>query len=154
MFRESNHYTLRTETVDGATRYYVSFVDGEENECESEVSYAVYNEFLHFTVVERSLRHWDERYREHSEVWEDTLGRRAVHQPKSLEDTIIEELRNERLKMAIQQLPKKQRRRFIMYHEHELTYEQIAEMEGCNYSSVRESVKWAEKKIAKLIKYF
>jgi RNA polymerase sigma-70 factor (ECF subfamily) len=154
MFRESNHYTLKAETVDGATRYFVSFIDGEANECETEVSYEVYHEFLRFTVAERSLRHWDERHREYSEVWEETLSQRAVHQPKGLEDAIIDELQNERLRMAIRQLPKKQRRRFVLYHEHELTYEQIAEMEGCHFTSVHESVKCAEKKIAKIIKNF
>ena len=44
MFDNTNPYTLRTETVEGITRYFVSFTDGQANPQETELSYPVYAE--------------------------------------------------------------------------------------------------------------
>ena len=154
MFNNENPYTLRTEIVEGITHYYVSFTDGQAIHRETEVSRPVYLEFLRFVEIERSLRHWDERHKEHSELTDETLNRRAVNPPISLEDTVFDSLRNERLRMAIQDLPEIQRRRFVLYHEFGLTYEQIAEMEGCTKMPVKRSIDRAEQKIREQIKFF
>ena len=154
MFNNENPYTLRTEIVEGITRYYISFTDGQAIHRETEVSRPVYLEFLRFVKIERSLRHWDERHREHSELTDETLHSRALNPPKSLEETVFDSLRNEHLRLAIQQLPEIQRRRFVLYHEFGLTYEQIAQMEGCSHVSVSIAVKRAEKKIKEAIKFF
>jgi RNA polymerase sigma-70 factor (ECF subfamily) len=74
-------------------------------------------EFLRFVKIERSLRHWDERHREQSELTDESLNNRALTAPKSLEETVFDSLRNEHLRLAIQQLPEIQRRRFVLYHE-------------------------------------
>ena len=147
MFNNENPYTLRTEIVEGITRYYVSFTDGQAIHRETEVSRPVYLEFLRFVKIERSLRHWDERHREHSELTDETLLSRALNVPKSLEDTVFDSLRNEQLRLAIQQLPEIQRRRFVLYHEFGLTYEQIAEIEGCTKMAVKFSIDRAKEKV-------
>ena len=147
MFNNENPYTLRTEIVEGITRYYVSFTDGQAIHRETEVSRPVYLEFLRFAKIERSLRHWDERHREHSELTDETLLSRALNVPKSLEDTVFDSLRNEQLRLAIQQLPEIQRRRFVLYHEFGLTYEQIAEIEGCTKMAVKFSIDRAKEKV-------
>ena len=38
----------------------------------------------------RNLLQWDERHREFSEVWDETLNRRALKLPKSIEEQMIE----------------------------------------------------------------
>jgi RNA polymerase sigma-70 factor (ECF subfamily) len=154
MFNNENPYTLRTEIVEGITRYYVSFKDGQAIHRETEVSRPVYLEFLRFVKIERNLRRWDERHEEHSDLTDESLNRRALASPKSLEDAVYDSLRNEQLRLAIQQLPEIQRRRFVLYHEFGLTYEQIAEMEGCHFTSVRIAVLRAEEKIKEIIKNF
>ena len=147
MFNNENPYTLRTEIVEGITHYYVSFTDGQAIHRETEISRPVYLEFLRFVKIERSLRHWDERHREYSDLTDESLHSRALDAPKSLEDTVFDSLRNEHLRLAIQQLPEIQRRRFVLYHEFGLTYEQIAEMEGCTKMAVKFSVDRAKEKV-------
>ena len=154
MFDNANHYALRTEIFEGITRYFVSFVDGQNIPRETEVSRPVYLEFLRFVKHERNLRRSDERNTEHSDLSEGTLNRRTANPPKSVEEMAFDILRNEQLRLAIQQLPEIQRRRFVLHHEFGLTYEQIAEMEGCSHSSAFTAVKRAEEKIKAVIKLF
>jgi len=140
-------YTLRTESAEGIARYYISFNDGEKRCHEIEVSRPVYREFERFVRVERNLTRWDERHREQSEVWDETLNKRALYPPDSLEDTVFDCLRNEQLRLAIQQLSETQRRRFVLHHEFGLTYGQIAKMENCTTRAVQYSVDVAKKKV-------
>ena len=152
MFGNENPYALRTEDNEGITRYYVSFHDGQAIPHEIEVSRPVYLEFLRFIKTERNLRRSDERHLEQSDLTDETLFRRALFPQKSVEETAFDSLRNEQLRQAIQQLPEIQRRRFVLYHEFGLTYEQIAEMEGCHFTSVRIAILRAEEKIRVIIK--
>ncbi len=150
MFDNTNPYTLRTKVVGGITRYYVAFTDGQAVLRETEVSRPVYLEFLRFVKVERNLRRSDERHIEQSELTDETLYNRAAHPPKGVEETAFDSLQNERLRQAIAELPEVQRRRFVLYHEFGLTYEQIAKMEDCTFQAVAKSVKTAENTIKKL----
>ena len=153
MFDNANPYTLRTEAIDGITHYFVSFKDGQAALRETEVSRPVYLEFLRFIKDERNLRRFDERHVEQSELTEGALITRALHPPKSIEEIAFENLRNAFLRITIQCLPKVQRRRFILYHEFGLTYEQIAKMEGCTKMPVKRSIDRAEAKIRENIKF-
>jgi len=154
MFDNTNHYTLRTEVVEGITRYYVSFTDGQAMPREIEVSRPVYLEFLRFIKIERNLRRWDERHTEQSGLTDEMLYKRALYPQKSVEDTAFDSLRNEQLRLAVQHLPEIQRRRFVLYHEFGLTYEQIANIEGCSGVSAFNAVKRAEGKIRETIRTF
>lgn len=149
MFDNSNPYTFHTEFVEGITHYFVSFVDGEGFQRETEVSRPVYLEFLRFVKTERNLRRWDERHTEQSELTDETLYDRAINVPESVEDTAFDSLQNEQLRLVIQGLPNIQRRRFVLYHEFGLTYEQVAEIEGCTFQAVAKAIKAAEAKIKK-----
>ena len=154
MFDNTNPYTLRTEIIEGITHYYISFSDGQAIPRETEVSRPVYMEFLRFTKRERNLRRWDERHTEQSELTDETLYNRAFYPPKSVEATVFDSQRDERLRKAISELPEIQRRRFALHHGFGLTYEQIAQMEGCHKMSVCNSVLLAEKKIREKLKNF
>ncbi|GHV32669.1 hypothetical protein FACS18949_04320 [Clostridia bacterium] len=154
MFDNTNLYTLRTEIVEGIMHYHVSFTDGQAVHRETEVSRPVYLEFCRFVKQERNLRRWDERHTEQSDLTDETLYNRAATPPKSVEETVFDSERNERLRQAIAELPEIQRRRFVLYHEFGLTYEQIAKMEGCSKVSAFRSVNRAEEKIRELMKNF
>jgi RNA polymerase sigma-70 factor (ECF subfamily) len=151
MFDNKNPYTLRTEIVEGITHYYVSFSDGQAIQRETEISRPVFLELLRFVRYERTLRRRDERYMENSDLTDETLHRRAMNPQKFVDDVVVEALLNERLQQAIQKLPEIQRRRFILYHEFGLTYEQIAKMEGCKKQSVKQSVERAKEKIREVM---
>jgi len=152
MFENTNPYSMRAEEVCGITRFYVSFTDGLNVHRETEVSRPVYLEFLRFIKIERNQKRWDERHIEQSILTEETVNGRALCPPKNVDETVFDSLRNKQLRLAIHQLPEIQRRRFILYHEFGLTYEQIAQMEGKNKKSVFESVMRAEEKIRGKIK--
>lgn len=154
MFDNKNTYTLRKELTGGLTHYYVSFIDGQKAFRETEVSRPVYLEFLRFVRIDRSLRHWDERYKEHSEMTDESLYDRAQYQPKSLEETVFDSMRNEHMRLAISNLTATQRRRFVLYHEFGLTYEQISGIEGCSIVAVKYTIDKAKMAIAKKIKTF
>jgi RNA polymerase sigma-70 factor (ECF subfamily) len=152
MFDNTNPYTLRTEIVEGITHYHVSFVDGQAIHRETEVSRPVYLEFERFVKVERNLKRKDERNTEQSDLTEEMLHKRAFYPQKSVEETTLDSLRDEQLRLAIESLPEIQRRRFILYHEFGLTYEQIAKMEGCKRQPVPRSVERANEKIREAVK--
>ncbi|MDR0812683.1 MAG: sigma-70 family RNA polymerase sigma factor [Oscillospiraceae bacterium] len=154
MFDNTNLYTLRTEVAEGIMHYYVSFTDGQAIHRETEVSRPVYLEFCRFVKQERNLRRWDERHTEQSDLTDETLYNRALRPQKSVEETVYDSLRDERLRQVIADLPEIQRRRFVLYHEFGLTYEQIAEMEGCTRQAVTHSVERAETKIREVMKNF
>ena len=149
-----NLYTLRTDDDGGITRYFVSFTDGGGNHRETEISRSVFSEFVKFVKIERNQTRWGERHIEQSEQTDKMLRQRMVKPPKSLEDEVLDSQRNERLRLAIQQLPEIQRRRFVLHHEFGLTYEQIGEMEGCTKMAAKFSVDVAKKKICKEMKNF
>ena len=154
MFDNTNYYALRKEIIAGFTHYYVSFEDSTGVEQEIEVPRTVYLEFLHFVRRERTLRRRDERHMEQSTLTPETLHQRAVNVPESIEDAICNNLRDERLRQALGELPDIQRRRFILHYEYGLTYQRIAGMDGCTKMAIKFSVDLAKQKIRDQIKKF
>lgn len=154
MFDNTNLYSLRVEVINDISHYFISFDDGQAVLRETEVSRPVYLELGRFIRHERNLRRSDERHLEQSDLTDETMYNRALHPPKSVEETAFDNLRDERLQQAIAELPEIQRRRFVLHHELGLTYEQIAEMEGCKRQPVTRSIERAEDKIREVIKFF
>ena len=154
MFDNTNPYTIRIEETNGQKRYFVAFIDGQGIFRESEVSYEVYTQFCRFVKCERNLRRSDERHLEQSELTEETLCRRAVHKPKSVDEAINDKIRTERLNRAIMELPEIQRRRFMLHFDLGLTYEQIGAMEGCTKMPIKRSIDRAIEKIRLALKNF
>ena len=85
---------------------------------------------------------------------EETLNWRALRQPKSIEEVILEEERAELLQRIISKLPEMQRRRFLLHYEYEMTYKEIGKIEHCSQQSVGRAVTAAREKIkAEMKKY-
>jgi len=145
-------YTLRIEVADGITRYFVRFKDGQGVFHETEVSPLVYSAFCQFVKTERNLRRSDERHIEQSDLSDELLSKRAVHPQKSIEDIVSDAEQADALQAAIAELPETQRRRFVLYYYSELTYKQIAEMEGCSHVAVIHSLEKAKAAIEKRIR--
>jgi RNA polymerase sigma factor (sigma-70 family) len=145
-------YTLRTEVADGITHCFVCFKDGQGVFHETEVSPLVYSAFCQFVKTERNLRRSDERHIEQSDLSDKLLSKRAVHPQKSIEDIILDAEQADALQAAIAELPETQRRRFVLYYYSELTYNQIAEMEGCSHVAVIHSLEKAKAAIDKRIR--
>lgn len=154
MFDNTNPYTIRIEEINGQKRYFVAFVDGQGIFREVEVSYEVYTQFCRFVKCERNLRRSDERHLEQSELTEETLCRRALHKPKPVDEAVDDKIRREQLDEAIMELPEIQRRRFMLYFDLGLTYEQIGAMEGCTKMPIKRSIDRAIEKIRIALKDF
>jgi RNA polymerase sigma-70 factor (ECF subfamily) len=154
MHSNENPYSLRKEVISGLTHYYVAFYDGQAMLWEAEVSRLVYLEFLRFSRHERNQLRWSERHIEQSALTDETLFKRAFQVPKSVEDDALDKQLYERLRNVVRELPEIQRRRFILRYEFDLTYEQIAKIEGCSHVSVSIAVKRAERKIKEAISFF
>ena len=95
---------------------------------------------------ERNYISSDERHLEQLELSEGMKHKRALHSENSLEEQILSKMRMEELRIGIDELPSIQRRRFLMRYEMDMTYEQIARIEGCTSRAVQHSVDAARKK--------
>jgi RNA polymerase sigma-70 factor (ECF subfamily) len=151
MFDNTNPYALRAEVREGITYYYISFTDGQAVRQEIEVSREMYFAIDECRKHEKRQQNFYERHIEHFDLTDEALFLRALAPPPSIEEALIEKELANALRVAIKKLPDIQRRRFILYHERGLTYEQIAEIEGCKKQSVCDSVRLAEKKVREKI---
>ena len=148
-------YTLREEVTESNTRYFISFKDGQGDFHELEVSHAFYMEFRRLELNNRKIQNWDQRHREFNEVWEETLQRRALRLPKSLDELLLDAERDELLYRTIDALPETQKRRFLLHYEDGYTYPVIGRMEGCSARAAQQSAALARDKIkAQMKEYF
>ena len=109
---------------------------------------------LHFwicVVVFNSFMNEVDRHYERLEQTETALSKRAFHYQDSVEEIVSKKMELDMLRQAIRILPETQRRRLVLYYYEGLTYEKIAEMEGCTTMPVKRSIDAA---IEKLKKYF
>ena len=149
---KNNPYRLFSIGIDtDDTRYFVSFKDAHGAEVCTGINEEIYKLFDEFELEDLSfMNEWD-RHTEHSELTDESLNKRTVEQSESTEDIVFKKVLNTELYRAFSLLPEKQRRRLILYYFGELTYEAIAEQEGCKHTAIIKSVKSA---IVKLKKYF
>lgn len=140
-------YTLKKETTENVTRYFIGFKDGQGDYHELEVSPVFYAEFRRLELNNRKLENWDWRHKEFNEIWDETLNKRARRLPKSAEELMIEAERSELLQQAIVNLPEIQRRRFLLHYEYDYKLCEIGRMEHCAASSVGKSVSLAREKV-------
>ena len=125
---------------------------GEHHELE--VSKQLFFEFRHMERRNRNLEQWNQWHREFNGVWDETLYRRALRVPKSLDERMIEKERNELFYKAVTQLSEIQRRRFLLYYEYDFNFYQVGGMEHCTASAVQKSVSVAREKVkAEMRKY-
>lgn len=147
-------YTLREESVQSITHYYISFTDSTGKFQDLEVSETLYIEFRQLERKNRNLQQSDQRHKEHNEVYEETLNKRVVFKSKSVEELIMEAELSELLHKTIDSLPEIQRQRFLLYYEYDYNYYQIGAMEHCTASSVGKSISIAKEKVkAQMKKY-
>ena len=132
-------------------KYYVSFKSNEEIQNCIEIERTLYDEFNSFEFQDLSHMNVVDRHLEQSEVRDSSLYERAIEKEESVEDTVLKKLEEERLHNAIRKLSEIQRRRLIKYYFEEMTYEQIAQEEGCSFRRVAKSVKVAIENLKKIL---
>lgn len=136
-------------TEDG--KYHLSFRDGKGISHHLELDEILYTLFDRFELDDLSYLNVVDRHYEHSELTEISLNNRAFLKEESLEEQVLKKLEMERLHRAISQLPEIQRRRIIFYYFENLTYEQIAMLEGCTITPIKNSIGKALKNLKKIL---
>lgn len=140
-------YTVGIET--DCPHYYVSFTDSWGIYINIEIDKLLFDTFDRFELDDLSHANEVDNHYDLSTITEEMLSVRAIEQQESVEDTTINRSRYDVLYRAIFMLPEKQRRRLVLYYFKGLTYEQIAEMEGCKHTAIIKSVAKAVNSIQK-----
>ena len=149
--RKKDKYNPYTLTITEG-HYYLSFKDGRGKQQNIEIDEMLYQTFDRFELEDISHLNRVSRHIEHSELTDETLNDRAFYKAERIEDIVSESIECEQLHRAVSELSEVQRRRLKLYFFGELTYEQIAKLEGCKYQAVQSSVKAALKAIKKFMK--
>ena len=145
--RDNPYEIFTTDINTSCPHFYLSFKDSSGIKQRVEIDKALFDAFDSFELDDISFMNEADRHYEQSEQSEQTMSRRAVQPQESVEETVFQRVENEALYRAIAQLPEKQRRRLVLYYFCDLTYEQIAEMEGCTHPAVIKSISATLKKI-------
>ena len=146
-----NPYTIYEK--DGLT--FLSFTDGQAVNHTFEIKRELYDAFNMVELEDIKYLNVLSRHIEHSELWENTLNKRALNKralskPESVEEIVFGKLREEQLHKAINKLPEKQRRRLLLHYFEQLTYAEIAKMENCSVRAVEYSIHGASKNLRKI----
>lgn len=142
-------FTIGIET--DCPRYYIRFKDCSHIEHCFEISKELFELLDSFELADLSfLNEWD-RHLEQSVQTEASIEARSICRQETVEETVFRHIESEMLHKAIATLPEVQRRRLLLYFFGNMTYQEIAELEGCKHPAVMKSVKAA---IETLKKYF
>ena len=124
-------------------RYYIRFNDSSHIEHCFEISKELFNLLDSIELDDLSfLNEWD-RHLEQSKQTEASLEAISIFHQETVEDTVFRHIESEMLHKAIATLPEVQRRRLLLYYFGNMTYREIAELEGCKHPAVMKSVKAA-----------
>lgn len=132
-------------------RYYIAFKDSTGVRQELEIDKALFDTLDRFELDDLSFLNEVDNHYERSELTEASLNARAFELPETVEETAMQHDESERLHRAIAMLPAKQRKRLTLYYFGELTYAQIAEMEGCTIMPVKRSIDAAIENLKKFL---
>ena len=138
-----NPYTLSVEN----NTYYISFTDGQGVFHKQEITLDLYSVFDKFELDDISRINEASRHLSEMGMSEESLCHLIADPSESMEDRVYRRIMYHKLHKAIDQLPDIQRRRIRLYYFEGLTYEQIAQMEGCSKRAVKFSVDIALKKL-------
>lgn len=147
-------YVLFIENKHGQIQYFISFQDGKGSVHNIEVSEAVYAQFEAFTRQLRNLKRSDERHLEQFNLSDEKIYLRSAQNGRSVQEEVYNNFLQQDINLAVQQLPEIQHRRFVLYYINELTYEQIAELEGCTKMAIKFSIEHAKQNIEKKLKNY
>lgn len=132
--------------------YFISFADSRGKLQTLEIEEELYLLFNQYELEDISHLNKVSLHIEHSELTETTLNERAFEKAGNLEETVLKLIEHDLLYKEISKLPDVQRRRLFMYYFENMTFEEIAEIEGCTYQAVQDSIYSAIKKLLKKLK--
>lgn len=127
--------------------YTVSFRDVRNRNQNVTISKKIYDELEYFELRDLSYLNEYDNHIEHSEVYEETLLKRAITKEISVEELVEHKILYDFLYTVISKLPPIQKRRVIKYYFYDQTFNEIAKEEHCTKRAVKFSVDIAKEKI-------
>jgi len=147
---KDNPYTLGYDEEKNV--YTVEFSDNKNIIHKVEITDKIYGAFDSFELEDTSQIHKYSKYIEHSEIYEETLNKRAMDKQLSVEEIVEHKMDMDGLKLAIDKLTDIQKRRLKMYYFEDMTLNEIAEIEECSIKNVHKSIEQAKENIKKSLK--
>ena len=145
--KKDNPYTLLYETE--SNKYYILFKDARNILNKIEVNIDVFNAFDRFELDDISELHKKDKHIDINEFDENKLYKNDT---ESIDDYIIRKSTYEELHKAINKLTDTQKRRIKYYYFDDMKFSDIARVEECDESSVRESIYAGIEKLKKILK--
>ena len=145
--KKDNPYTLLYEAE--SNKYFILFKDVRNIINKVEVSIDVFNAFDRFELEDISELHKKDKHLDMNEFDEYKLYKNDV---ESIDDFIIRKSTYEELHKAINKLTETQKRRIKYYYFDDMKFSDIARVEECDESSVRESIYAGIEKLKKILK--
>ena len=124
--------------------YYIKFQDAQEVEICVEVSKDLFDFFDNCELEDLSLLNESDRHLDKTELSPYLLNVITNQSQDPLLDLTAKSQEERQLRMAIMMLPDKQRRRLLMHYWGNMTYKQIAKIEGCAFQVVQRSIEKAK----------
>ena len=145
--KKDNPYTLLYEAE--SNKYFILFKDVRNIINKVEVSIDVFNAFDRFELDDISELHKKDKHIDMNEFDENQLYKNDA---ESIDDYIIRKSTYEELHRAINKLTETQKRRIKNYYFDDMKFSDIASVEECDESSVRESIYAGIEKLKKILK--
>ena len=139
-----NPYSFKKMDIDD--KYIISFTNNN-NEIELEISKELYSVFNNFELSDLSIMNEFDRHIEHSKLNENTLNKRIFNVERGVEDIVINKIEKQKLHIAIDSLPLKQKNRIQKYFFENLTRKEIAKIENCSIRAIQYSIECALKNL-------
>ncbi len=145
---KDNPYTIRH--IEKEDIYRISFIENTIKR-DLEISKELYDIFNDFELKDKSYMNEYDRHIEHFEISELKLNQKIIHKEISLEDKFIIDSELKQLYLAINKLPKIQKRRIKMFYFEEKTQQEIANLDKCSLRVVQYSLNYALKNLKKFL---
>lgn len=150
---KDNPYVI--ERINGIN--FISFKDGNDQLQIVEVNQNIYDVFDESELMDISQMHKDEKHLDfriidNTDKMDNFLYQNSYRDVKSVDDCVLENINNDNLKEAIKFLTETQKRRIKLHFFEDKSFSDIARIENCDESSVRESIYAGIKKIKKNLK--
>ena len=150
---KDNPYTIFTSGMGtGTPKHYISFRDGSGESVCMEIEKTLFDALDHLELYDLVFLNEVDRHYEQSELTEASLHTRAAVVQEGVDEVVFRRIQYEQLYKAIAALPETQRRRLTLYFFGELTYAEIAELEGCTIMPVKRSIDAGLEKLKKFLK--
>lgn len=145
--KKDNPYTLLYEVE--SNRYFILFKDVRNVINKVEVNIDVFNAFDRFELDDISELH---KIDKHIDMRELDENKNYENDTESIDDFIIRKSTYEELHKAINKLTETQKRRIKYYYFDDMKFSDIARVEECDESSIRESIYSGIEKLKKNLK--